>query len=177
MAPAFHALPLLIFPILVIAAALKDVTTFTIPNWLNAVLFAAFFLAAPVAGASLGLIGLNLAVGAAALAVGMVMFALGWIGGGDAKLFAVAGLWLGWPAVITFLMGTTLAGGVLAVVLLALRSQLARAHSPTFGGWVERLTTPGAPAPYGVAIAFGALMAFPACALAELGPLAAPLGH
>jgi prepilin peptidase CpaA len=177
MAPALHVLPLLIFPVVVIAAALKDVTSFTIPNWMNVILFAAFFLAAPAAGASLGLVGVNLAVGLGGLAVGMAMFALGWIGGGDAKLFAAASLWLGWPAVITFLLNTTLAGGVLAVTLLALRSRLVRAHSPTLGGWAERLITPGAPAPYGVAIAFGALMAFPACALAQLGPLAAPFGH
>lgn len=177
MTSALHVLPLLAFPVLVIAAALKDVTSFTIPNWLNAALLGAFFVAAPAAGASLGLVGLNLAVGLAGLAVGMGMFALGWIGGGDAKLLAVAGLWLGWPAAISFLMYTTLAGGALALVLLALRTRLARAHSPTLGGWMEQLTTPGAPAPYGVAIAFGALMAFPACTLAQVGDLPLPFGR
>ena len=40
-------------------------------------------------------IGLHFAVFAATLVAGMVMFALGWIGGGDAKLFAVSGLWIG----------------------------------------------------------------------------------
>jgi prepilin peptidase CpaA len=175
--PAVQALPLLIFPVLVIVAAMTDATSFTIPNWLNVALVVAFLLAAPAAGAPLGLIGLNLAVALAGLAVGMAMFALGWIGGGDAKLLAAASLWLGWPAVITFLVGATLAGGVLALLLLAMRTPLARAHVPAFGGWMERLATPGAPAPYGVAIACGALTAFPASSLAQLAHLAAPLGR
>jgi prepilin peptidase CpaA len=175
--PAVQALPLFIFPVLVIVAALKDATSFTIPNWLNASLVAAFFLAAPVAGASLGLIGVNLGVAVGGLVAGMAMFALGWIGGGDAKLFAAVSLWLGWPAVISFLAGATLAGGALALLLLAVRTPLARAHVPAFGGWVDRLTTPGEPAPYGVAIACGALAAFPASNLAQLAHLAAPFGR
>ncbi len=121
--------------------------------------------------------GLHVAVGAAGLVIGMGMFAMGWIGGGDAKLFAAAALWLGWPAATTFLMATTLAGGGLAVLLLMLRTQLVRAHTPTLGGWVDRLTTPGAPAPYGVAIACGALAAFPASGLMQLSRLALPLMH
>jgi prepilin peptidase CpaA len=172
MPAAIQALALLIFPVLVIGAALKDMTSFTIPNWLNGALAAAFFLAAPLSGAPFGLIGVNLGVGLAGLALGMVMFALGWIGGGDAKLLAVSGLWLGWPAATTFLLGTALAGGVLALILLGLRAQLVRAHTPALGGWMQRLTTPGAPAPYGVAIACGALWAFPTCGLVQLAHLA-----
>lgn len=170
-----QALPLLIFPVLLIWAALEDVTTFTISNRLNAILAGAFFFAAPLAGASIGLIGVNLAVGLAGLTIGMGMFALGWIGGGDAKLLAAASLWLGWPAMTTFLLATTLAGGALALLLLGMRAQLVRAHTPVLAGWMDRLTTPGAPAPYGVAIACGALFAFPVCSLAQVGHLAAPL--
>ncbi len=173
----FQPAALLIFPILVIWAALTDVTSFTIPNRLSAAICLAFFLAAPALGAPLGLIGTNLMIGLAGLALGMVLFALGWIGGGDAKLLAAASLWIGWPALTTFLLSTTLAGGALALVLLGLRAQLVRAHTPALGGWLDRLTTPGAPAPYGVAIACGALMAFPACRLAQLGHLAAPFGR
>ena len=172
-----QAFLLLIFPVLVIGAALKDVTSFTIPNWLNAALIAAFALAAPLLGAPLGMIGLNLAVGLAGLVLGMGMFALGWIGGGDAKLMAAVSLWLGWPAVAPFLTATTLAGGALAMLLLGLRTQVARAHTPALGGWIDRLATPGAPAPYGVAIAVGALMAFPGSSLAGLGHLVAPTTH
>ena len=161
-------LPLLIFPALVIGGALNDLTSFTIPNWLNAALLVAFFVAAPLVGAPLSLIGLNLAIGLAGLVLGMGMFALGWIGGGDAKLLAVVSLWLGWPAVAPFLSATAVAGGALAILLLGFRTRLVRAHTPALGGWIDRLATPGAPAPYGVAIACGALMAFPGSSLVQL---------
>jgi prepilin peptidase CpaA len=93
------------------------------------------------------------------------MFAAGWIGGGDAKLFAVSALWLGWSGLPVFLMVTALAGGALAVLLLNARSPLLK---PYFNGaptWFARLVTPGADVPYGVAIAAGALAAFPQSAL------------
>ena len=59
------------------------------------------------------------------------MFALGWIGGGDAKLFAACMLWLGWPASAPFVIWTALAGGGLAVALLWGRRLASR--SPTRG--------------------------------------------
>lgn len=108
------------------------------------------------------LLGLHLLVGAVALAVGVAMFAAGWVGGGDAKLLAACSLWLGWPATQAFLFDTAVAGGVFAMALLTLRAPLVRAHTPVLNGWPARLTMPGEPAPYGVAIAIGALAAFPA---------------
>ena len=91
-----------VFPLLVIVAALKDVTSFIIPNWLTIAIAVAFYPAALAAGASLGAIGLATAVGVAALLVGMGMYYAGWMGGGDAKLLAGCALWMGWPAVTDF---------------------------------------------------------------------------
>ena len=88
------------------------------------------------------------------------MFALGWIGGGDAKLFAACGLWLGWPAFLPFLLWTALAGGVLATGLLVARKG-ARAWPVAGPQWLVRLLSPEAAVPYGVAIAVGALASFP----------------
>jgi prepilin peptidase CpaA len=157
---------LLVFPALVVVAALKDATSFTIPNWISLALIAAFAPVALISGASLGSIGLCLAAGTGALVLGMGMFAAGWIGGGDAKLFAAASLWLGWPAILPFMMVTALAGGALTLGLLSLRSgwfEPILAGSP---GWVRKLGAQGGDIPYGVAIAAGALMAFPQGALA-----------
>ena len=151
---------LVLFPAAVIFAALRDATTFTIPNWLCAVAALLFF---PVALASgLPPQGYLMALGlfVATLAAGMAMFALGWIGGGDAKLFAACGLWLGGAAIFPFLAWTAIAGGGLAVCLLFGRkfaATLPRAPMP----WLARLLTPGENVPYGVAIAVGALVAFP----------------
>jgi prepilin peptidase CpaA len=156
---------LLIFPALVVVAALKDVTSYTIPNWISLALIAAFAPVALVSGASLATLGLCLASGLVALLVGMGMFAAGWIGGGDAKLFAASVLWLGWPAALPFMLVTGMAGGALTLGLLSLRSGW---FEPVLAGgpaWLRKLGAQGGDIPYGVAIAVGALAAFPKGAL------------
>jgi prepilin peptidase CpaA len=150
------------FPVLAIAAALKDLTSYTIPNGISLALIAAFLVLAAASGLPLPGLGVHLLVGVLALAVGMALFALGWVGGGDAKLMAACCLWLGWPATQEFLFDTVVAGGIFAVMLLTLRAPMIRLHMPATGGWFGRLAAPGEPAPYGVAIAIGALLAFPA---------------
>ena len=161
----FTAALLLVFPVLVIVAALRDATSFTIPNWISLALIGAFFPAAFILGLGWPQIGLHVAAGVAALAAGMAMFALRWIGGGDAKLFAAAGLWLGWSAAVPYLFYTAVAGGALALALVSMRSGWMRAYLVNGPAWVGRLATPGESAPYGVAIAVGAMAAFPASAL------------
>jgi len=158
---------LLTFPALVLVAAAKDLTSYTIPNWISIALGAAFVPAAAAAwasGASLPDLALCLGVGVGALIVGVVMFTFGWIGGGDAKLFAACALWLGWSALAPFLFWTAIAGGVLSMLLLAFR----RRSAVSADGWYGKLMTHGAPVPYGLAICAGALAAFPHSALAQL---------
>lgn len=150
------------FAILVVIAAIRDLTTFTIPNWISLALAGAFVPAALAVGTPLPAIGLSALVGVAMLVVGIVMFALRWIGGGDAKLMAAASMWLGLQGLAPFVLFTGLAGGALALTLLAARSSWVRPFAAVGPGWVERLATPGGATPYGVAIAVGALAAFPA---------------
>lgn len=166
MLPFLAAALVLVFPALVLVGALKDALSFTIPNWISLAMLAAFPLAALAGGLSLTAIGLHLGVGAIALVIGMAMFAFRWIGGGDAKLAAAAVLWLGWPAALSFGVYAALAGGALALALLALRSAALR--PVVLGGpkWMIRLAEPGEGVPYGVALAIGALAAFPASPLA-----------
>jgi len=97
--------------------------------------------------------------------VAVAMFAAGWIGGGDAKLFAAVTLWLGWPACASFLMITALAGGALALLLLNVRATWLKPYLAGAPPWLDKLTTTGEAVPYGVAIAFGALLAFPQSSL------------
>ncbi len=157
-----QTLVLIVFPALAIVAALSDATTMTIPNWISAILVLAFFPAALAVGLTPGAIGLSVALGVAALVAGMVMFALHWIGGGDAKLFAASAMWLGLAGAGPFLMWTALAGGALAVALLGAR-RLASDIGVPFRqpAWMERLLAPQGDIPYGIAIAAGALAAFP----------------
>lgn len=158
---------LLVFPALAIVGALKDLTSYTIPNWISLALLVAFVPAALVCGASLATIGLCLAVGLGGLVMGMGMFAAGWIGGGDGKLFAVCALWVGWPAALPFMLYTGLAGGAVTFAILALRSGWLAPAVAGAPGWVRKLGTTNGDLPYGVAIAIGALAAFPEGVLAH----------
>lgn len=161
---------LLLFPALVIVGALRDLTSYIIPNWVSGLLILGFAPAALALGLPLSTMGFNLAIGVAALLVGMGMFALNWIGGGDAKLFAACALWLGWPASMDYLLVTGLAGGALTLGLLSLRSPLLRPYVLAGPAWVHRLAEPKGDLPYGVAIAVGALVAFPGSALMRAWP-------
>jgi prepilin peptidase CpaA len=157
------------FPALVLVAAVKDAATYTIPNWISLALVAAFVPTAAVAWqaeVSLTVIGLCAVVGLFALLAGMAMFAFGWIGGGDAKLFAACALWLGWQGLAPFLFWTTISGGVMAAMLLVGRRHFAALVGSNAPVWLSRLFSAKADVPYGVAIAFGALMAFRYGALA-----------
>jgi prepilin peptidase CpaA len=156
----FKTLLPLAFAGLVIVAAMTDLATFTIPNWISVVLALAFAPFALLAGASIGAVAQNLGVGVAVFVLAAGMFAFGWIGGGDAKLMAAASLWVGLKGLPAFAVFTGLAGGGLVLVLLAMRSAWIRPIAAAGPSWTQRLATPGESAPYGVAIAIGALAAF-----------------
>lgn len=166
--PLFLQLILVLsFPTLVIVAALRDCASFTIPNWISLALLGIYPIAALAVGLPLSSIGMALLLGLASLLAGMGMFAAGWIGGGDAKLLAVATPWLGLVGLGPFLLVTAVAGGGLAVLLLLLRSGQV---TPLLSGgpsWLVRLATRGENVPYGVAIAVGALIAFPESKIAQ----------
>ena len=163
MSPLMTLIPATLFPAAVIVAAMRDVTSFTIPNWISFAAILAFFPAALIARMPLGALEVSAVVGVLALTIGILMFSLGWIGGGDAKLFAACAFWLGWPAILPFIIWTSLAGGVLALALLW--SRKLAATIPSFGPpWFGRLMQTGGDVPYGLAIAAGALIAFPASA-------------
>ena len=108
-----------ILPVLAVIAALHDLTTMKIPNW---------------------------------------------IGGGDAKLLAASMLWMGVSGGVPFVLYTALVGGGFCLLLMT-----ARSHLPFFAqtgpGWVMRLMQPKGDIPYGVAIAIGALLAYPSSPL------------
>ncbi len=150
---------ILVFPALVILAALGDVKSMTIPNWLSLALVGLFVPVALILGLSPTLIGAHLLAGVLALLAGMVFFALRWLGGGDAKLMAAVVVWMGAMASIPFVIWTAIAGGVFSLLLI-----LGRSHAPILSGvgpeFSRRLFQPRGDIPYGVAICIGALIAF-----------------
>ena len=165
-AETIKSLFFLLFAGLVLCAALRDLVSYTIPNWISGGLALAFAPAAFAAHLSWPAIGLDVAAGLGVLALGAVFFALGWIGGGDAKLMAASALWIGPGGLAPFALFTALAGGVLALCLLGLRTAWVSPIAAAGPAWAKRLATPGEATPYGVAIAVAGLAAFAAHPLA-----------
>ena len=64
---------------------------------------------------------LDLEAGAIALLAGVAIYAAGWMGAGDAKLFAAASLFLGLQDLLALTMLTALVGGAMAVISLVSR--------------------------------------------------------
>ena len=95
---------LLGFAFLMLMAAWTDLAKFTIPNWIPGVMIALWLAAAPLVSPSWASAGLSLAVFAGVLALGLALWAPGWLGGGDVKLLAAGALWFGWPDAATFLL-------------------------------------------------------------------------
>lgn len=155
-----------ILPAVAIAAGLKDLTTMTIPNWMSLVLIASFFPAAWLVGLSGMAVLTHAGVALAALFIGAGLFALRVLGGGDAKLMAAAMLWLGVGGAPAFILGTAVVGGLFSLALLLVRAQVAMVVIPG-PAWLSRLLQPKGDIPYGVAIAAGVLMAFPASPLVQ----------
>ncbi|WP_374515908.1 prepilin peptidase [Brevundimonas sp.] len=149
-----------VMPALVIVGGLNDLTTMKIPNWISGLLVLSFFPAALVVGLPFSDMAVHVGVGTLALFAGAGMFALRWIGGGDAKLMAAACLWLGVSGSGMFLLWTGVAGGVFCLALLFARFH-ARPYLASAPGWVAQLMEPKGDIPYGVAIAAGALLAWP----------------
>ncbi|VAV89013.1 Type IV prepilin peptidase TadV/CpaA [hydrothermal vent metagenome] len=157
-------LVLLLFPLLMFIAAWRDVVSMTIPNWVSLALLGLFLVAAPLIGLSWTEFGLHMAVGLGALLLTILMFALRWIGGGDAKLFAAAALWMGWPDILPYALIAALIGGLFSVLLIFARKT---ALPPVLytQKWSANLLKKDGDMPYGVALCAAALFYFPSSAL------------
>jgi len=149
-----------IFPAAMALAAATDLFSMTVPNWISLLLIVGFAVLAPLVGLGWSDAGLHVALALAALVVTFAMFSFGWIGGGDAKLFAATCLWLGPEGVLLYAVYAALLGGLLTVVILGLRSvPLPAALSSQ--GWLMRLHSPKEGVPYGIALAAAGLLVYP----------------
>ncbi|MGN6422808.1 MAG: A24 family peptidase [Asticcacaulis sp.] len=152
----------LAYPACLLAGAFTDLTSMTIPNRLTLGLAAAFAPTAVLMQLS-GHFGWpqwgeHLGLGVFGLVLGMICFALRFMGGGDAKMIAAASLWLGWHGFIAFLIYTALAGGVLTLGLIGARKAFVLA-APRLPAWLGRHLEAKGDIPYGIAICVGGLAA------------------
>jgi prepilin peptidase CpaA len=151
---------LLLFPALMAFAAVSDLFTMTISNRVSLALVAGFLVLAPFSGIAPYDMLSHAAAGAMVLAVTFACFAMGWVGGGDAKMAASVALWFGFGHLLNYLVYASLFGGALTLVLLQFR-QWPLPYSLAGQSWLLRLHAKESGIPYGIALAVGALMIYP----------------
>ena len=149
-----------LFPAAMAFAAASDLVSMTISNRVSIALIIGFFLVAWLTGMGWYEIGRHLLAGGVVLLVAFGFFARGWIGGGDAKLAAATALWLGFSHLMEDLLIASIAGGILTLVLLQLRTlpmPQVLARQP----WIARLHNFETGIPYGIALAIAGLLVYP----------------
>jgi len=99
-------------------AAIWDMRFRLIPNVLSIAIFVTALLHILLAVQWVDAPG-HLLVGTAVFFSGMIIYALGWFGGGDVKLFAALAFWAGPDHIVALFIVTTLAGGMLGLIYLA----------------------------------------------------------
>lgn len=151
---------LLLFPALMAFAAASDLLTMTISNRVTLFLVAGFVVLAILSGMSLHDMLSHAGAGLAVLAVAFLCFAMGWVGGGDAKVAAASALWFGFGHLLEFLVYASVFGGALTLLLLQFREWPlpARLYNQD---WLLRLHGKNTGIPYGIALALGALLIYP----------------
>jgi prepilin peptidase CpaA len=101
------------------------------------------------------------------LCVTFTLFAIGGMGGGDAKLLAATALWMGFsPQLMQYLVYASLIGGALTLLILFYRKSPLSAFT---GGNVllRHFADPKVGIPYGVALGLAGLIAYPATPLMQ----------
>jgi prepilin peptidase CpaA len=150
-------------------AACTDLAWRRVPNALTLPLMAVAPVVAAFEGWHAALVAVAIVV--AALVGGSFIHATGVLGGGDVKLFAGIGALAGFPTCIEVALYTAVCGGLLAVVVSAMRGELAgaleRVRVGVTGAALSRSLAAGAAAidargtriPYALAIAAGFVLA------------------
>lgn len=132
----------LILPLVIlVVAAIRDIRTREIPDALSVCV-----LIAAMSAATFGLANIQwwmvISGGMLGLVIGAAMFRWGRFGGGDAKLIAAIGAFLGPLGIMILLFWTALAGGVLALVAMV-RGQRDYAYVPAIAvGYLAYLIWP-----------------------------------
>lgn len=134
---------IVLFSLLVLIAS-YDARYLVIPDWAVALL-----LGWVVSGQLIfqrGTIGMSVIAGLALASFFLLLFSISrgrWLGGGDVKLAAVLGFWVGWPAVLVLFGAAYITGGLSAALALTL-------------GWAK----PKSQIAFGPFLILGALVAF-----------------
>ena len=154
-----NSLSLLFFPLFMALAATSDLLTMKISNRLVLALVVGFFVLALTMNFSLQQFMMHMAAGAVVLVFAFIFFALGWVGGGDAKLAAATSLWLGFGVTVPYLLYAALLGGALTFILLGVR-RYPLPYMLMKVEWIARLHDKKTGVPYGIALACAGLITY-----------------
>jgi prepilin peptidase CpaA len=114
--------------ILLLAAAISDITRYRIPNAIVYAIVAAFAVGA-IFNFAWPAIAWPVLAAFVMFLLGAGLFAFGLFGGGDVKLLAAMALWTSFADLPRFLLVMAAAGGLIGLVLLLKRRQPAMANS------------------------------------------------
>lgn len=160
-----EAVILVVFPFCMLFAAISDTLSMTIANRVPVLLVATFALAAPLTGMDWATYGWHFAAGGLVLAVTFGLFALGGMGGGDAKLLAATAVWMGLGVnLVSYLVTATFIGGLLTLAILLYRKSPLAAYTG-HNRFLRHFADESVGVPYGVALGLGGLITFPDCPL------------
>lgn len=150
-----------IFPFCMVFAAVSDLLSMTIANRVSLILIAAFAVLAPLSGMDWATYGWHFLAGAVVLAVSFGIFAIGGMGGGDAKLMTATSVWMGFGfLLLDYLLTAAFVGGLLTVLILLFRkSPLATMHGQNM--FLRHLADEKTGIPYGIALGAAGLLVFP----------------
>jgi prepilin peptidase CpaA len=146
-----------IFVAAMVVAMAWDLARFEIPDTLSVLLVVTALTALGAGGQGWSEFGLHGLSALAAFAFGVVLFGLGQWGGGDVKFMTAISLWLGWPGLFGYCLTVAVAGGVLAVAVLAFR-RLTLPPAWAARPWLRRLHHEEEGLPYGVALGVAGLV-------------------
>ncbi len=148
---------------LAVTAGWSDYKGMIIPNFIPLLAVAAFGLAFTAAyfaeAAVFQSLKAHLIAGGIVFIVTFILFAMGMIGGGDAKLVSAYAFWVGFTGMPVFLFYTALGGAVTGLAALYLKRKKPF-DTPVEGSWVARVQAGESVVPYGIPIALGAWAAF-----------------
>lgn len=150
-----------IFPFCMLFAAISDMLSMTIANRVAVVLVATFAVVAPLTGMAWADYAWHFAAGGSVLLVTFALFALGGMGGGDAKLMAATALFMGFNIhLVEYLVVSAFLGGVLTVAILAYRNSALSVFTSR-NLFLRHFADESVGIPYGVALGIGGLFAYP----------------
>jgi prepilin peptidase CpaA len=157
----------IVFPFCMAYAAISDMLSMTIANRVSLLLVATFLIIAPLTGMTWSDYGWHLAAGVVVLSVTFTLFAIGGMGGGDAKLLAATALWMGFgQELMQYLVYSAAFGGLLTMLILVYR----RSPLSVYTGhniFLRNLADRDVGIPYGIALGLGGIATYPNTALVQ----------